>query len=70
MGRMGMTRVWSDGIAAPVARHRVAQGRIAEVQVYTVARKPSDSTVGALSSEELEGIAAAARAAGLNARAV
>lgn len=51
-------------------RHIARQGTIAEVQVYTVARRPADSAVGALSPEELEGIAAAARAAGLNARAV
>lgn len=69
---LGEDRPGPDEIAAWTGRlrHIARQGRIAEVQVYTVARKPADSSVGALSPEELESIAAAARAAGLNARAV
>jgi wyosine [tRNA(Phe)-imidazoG37] synthetase (radical SAM superfamily) len=39
-------------------------GRIDHVQVYTVARKPSDPRCGSLPEERLEQIAAAARAAG------
>jgi hypothetical protein len=49
-------------------REIVAQGgRIDHVQVYTVARAPSDPRVGALGSERLESIAAAARGGGLEA---
>jgi len=40
-------------------------GRIDHVQVYTVARKPSDPRCGPLGPERLEAIAASARAAGL-----
>ncbi len=40
-------------------------GRIDHVQVYTVARKPSDPRCGPLAPERLEAIAACARAAGL-----
>ena len=40
-------------------------GRIDHVQVYTVARKPSDPRCGPLDAERLEAIAARARAAGL-----
>jgi wyosine [tRNA(Phe)-imidazoG37] synthetase (radical SAM superfamily) len=47
-----------------------ATGRIAEVQVYTVARRPADVAVGPLSPAELEHIAAAARSVGLVARAI
>jgi wyosine [tRNA(Phe)-imidazoG37] synthetase (radical SAM superfamily) len=43
-------------------------GRIAEVQVYTVVRRPADPRVGALGHEELERIATRAAAAGLPAR--
>jgi len=42
-------------------------GRIEHVQVYTVARAPSDPRVGALDAARLEAIAAAARAKGLDA---
>ena len=42
-------------------------GRIDHVQVYTVARAPSDPRCGPLDPGRLEGIAAAARAAGLTA---
>ncbi len=44
-----------------------AGGTIDHVQIYTVARKPSDETVGALSNEALEAIAARARAIGVRA---
>ena len=40
-------------------------GRIDHVQVYTVARAPSDARCGPLDGERLEAIAAAARRAGL-----
>lgn len=40
-------------------------GKIAEVQVYTVARKPSDPKVGPVSRQFLEGVAAKAENAGL-----
>ena len=39
-------------------------GRIGEVQVYTVARPPSDPRVGALGSDHLEAIASRVREAG------
>ena len=42
-----------------------AGGRIAEVQVYTVARTPSDPRVAPLAPEELQAIAAQARRPGL-----
>ncbi len=42
-----------------------AGGRIDEVQVYTVARRPSDARVGPLPREVLDGIAARAAALGL-----
>ena len=42
-------------------------GRIDHVQVYTVARKPSDPRFGPLAALRLDEIAAAARIAGLNA---
>jgi wyosine [tRNA(Phe)-imidazoG37] synthetase (radical SAM superfamily) len=42
-----------------------AGGRIARVQVYTVARPPADSRVSALGREKLEAIAEHARAVGL-----
>jgi hypothetical protein len=42
-------------------------GRIDHVQVYTVARKPSDPRCGPLDAARLEQIAGAARAAGLGA---
>jgi wyosine [tRNA(Phe)-imidazoG37] synthetase (radical SAM superfamily) len=57
-------------ISAWVKRMReiVAEGgRIDDVQVYTVARAPSDPRVGALEPARLEAIAAAARDAGLDA---
>ncbi|MDP2308951.1 MAG: radical SAM protein [Pseudomonadota bacterium] len=44
-----------------------AGGTIDHVQIYTVARKPSDPTVGSLSAERLEQIAARARAVGVRA---
>src|SRR5262249_27765374 len=55
-------------IAAWVGRMREivsAGGRIAHVQVYTIARKPADPRFGPLAPEPLEAAAAAARAAGL-----
>jgi hypothetical protein len=57
-------------IAAWVGRMReiaVHGGRIGHVQVYTVARAPSDPRCGPLDAACLEAIAAAARAAGLDA---
>jgi len=57
-------------IAAWVGRmgEIVAQGgRIDHVQVYTLARAPSDPRCGPLDAARLEAIAAAARAAGLDA---
>jgi wyosine [tRNA(Phe)-imidazoG37] synthetase (radical SAM superfamily) len=57
-------------IAAWVGRmgEIVAQGgRIDHVQVYTLARAPSDPRCGPLEAARLEAIAAAARAAGLDA---
>jgi len=45
-------------------------GTVREVQVYTVARKPAEAGVGALSAEALAAIAGRAAAAGLVARAV
>ncbi len=47
-----------------------AAGTVREVQVYTVARKPAEAGVGALSAEALAAIAGRAAAAGLVARAV
>jgi wyosine [tRNA(Phe)-imidazoG37] synthetase (radical SAM superfamily) len=55
-------------VAAWVGRMReiaARGGRIDHVQVYTVARKPSDPRCGPLAPERLEAIAAAARQAGL-----
>jgi wyosine [tRNA(Phe)-imidazoG37] synthetase (radical SAM superfamily) len=43
----------------------VAGGRVDQVQVYTVARKPADARVAALPLPQLERIAARARAVGL-----
>jgi wyosine [tRNA(Phe)-imidazoG37] synthetase (radical SAM superfamily) len=57
-------------IAAWVERMReivAGGGRIDHVQVYTVARKPSDPRFGPLEAPRLERIAALARAAGLRA---
>jgi wyosine [tRNA(Phe)-imidazoG37] synthetase (radical SAM superfamily) len=57
-------------IAAWVERMReivAGGGRIEHVQVYSVARKPSDPRCGPLSPATLEAIAARARAAGLRA---
>ena len=57
-------------VAAWVERMReivAGGGRIDHVQVYTVARKPSDPRCGPLAPERLEAIAAVARAAGLKA---
>ena len=57
-------------IAAWVARLREileGGGRIDHVQVYTVARKPADPRFGPLDRARLDEIAAAARAAGLQA---
>ena len=52
---------WADRL-----REITAQGgRIDHVQVYTVARAPSDPRCGPLDAARLEAIAAAARAAGL-----
>jgi wyosine [tRNA(Phe)-imidazoG37] synthetase (radical SAM superfamily) len=44
-------------------------GRVDHVQVYTVARTPSDPRCGPVDADRLEAIAAAARAAGLDAAA-
>jgi wyosine [tRNA(Phe)-imidazoG37] synthetase (radical SAM superfamily) len=60
-----------DEIAAWAGRLRdilAGGGRIDHVQVYTVARAPADPRVSALSARRLEAIAAAARAAGVDAR--
>jgi wyosine [tRNA(Phe)-imidazoG37] synthetase (radical SAM superfamily) len=54
---------WVDRMREVVA----GGGRIDHVQVYTVARKPSDPRCAPLGGPRLEQIAAAARAAGLNA---
>jgi hypothetical protein len=54
---------WVDRMREIVA----GGGQIDHVQVYTVARKPSDPRFGPLDGPRLEQIAAAARAAGLNA---
>ena len=57
-------------VAAWVERMReilAAGGRIDHVQVYTVARRPSDPRCGPLAYERLAEIAASARAAGLRA---
>ena len=57
-------------VAAWVERMReilAAGGRIDHVQVYTVARRPSDPRCRPLAYERLEQIAASARAAGLRA---
>lgn len=52
---------WADRLREIVA----GGGRIDRVQVYTVARRPADPRVAALSDARLEGIAARARAAGM-----
>ncbi len=49
---------WADRLAAIVA----GGGRIAWVQVHTISRPPAEGFVGALTLEELETIAASARA--------
>ena len=54
---------WVERMSDIVARG----GRIDHVQVYTVARAPSDPRCGSLATERLEAIAAAGRAAGLDA---
>jgi len=54
---------WVERMSEIVA----AGGRIDHVQVYTVARKPSDPRCGPLDAGRLEAIAAAARRAGLSA---
>ena len=54
---------WIERMSGIVA----AGGRIDHVQVYTVARKPSDPRCGPLAPERLEAIAASARRAGLSA---
>jgi wyosine [tRNA(Phe)-imidazoG37] synthetase (radical SAM superfamily) len=46
---------------------RAAGGRVGQVQVYTVARAPSDPRVGALGSDRLEAIASRVREAGFTA---
>jgi wyosine [tRNA(Phe)-imidazoG37] synthetase (radical SAM superfamily) len=61
-----------EEIAAWVERLReitARGGRVDHVQVYTVARAPSDPRCGPVDAERLEAIAAAARAAGLDAAA-
>lgn len=69
---LGPDRPDAAEIDAWVGRLRdiAATGRIAEVQVYTVARRPADHAVSPLSAEELDTIGAAARAAGLVVRVV
>jgi wyosine [tRNA(Phe)-imidazoG37] synthetase (radical SAM superfamily) len=60
-----------DEVAAWAGRLRdivAAGGRIDHAQVYTVARAPADPRVSALPAGRLEAIAAAARAAGVDAR--
>ncbi len=61
-----------EEIAAWVSRlrHIGTTGTIAEVQVYTVARKPADDAVAPLSHERLLVIAQAATAAGFAAKVV
>jgi wyosine [tRNA(Phe)-imidazoG37] synthetase (radical SAM superfamily) len=54
---------WADRLREIVDRG----GRIDHVQVYTVARTPSDPRCGPLDGDRLEAIAAAARTAGLTA---
>ena len=54
---------WSSRLRGIVA----GGGRIDHVQVYTIARAPSDPRCGALDPARLETIAASARAAGLDA---
>ena len=54
-------RAWAGRLAAIVAEG----GRIDHVQVYTVARAPSDPRCGPLDPARLDAIAAAAREAGL-----
>jgi len=57
-------------VADWVARMReiaLGGGRIDHVQVYTIARKPADPRFGPLDGARLEEVAAAARAAGLQA---
>ena len=56
---------WVERMREIVARG----GRLDHVQVYTVARKPSDPRCGPLDGARLEAIAAAARAAGFHATA-
>jgi wyosine [tRNA(Phe)-imidazoG37] synthetase (radical SAM superfamily) len=56
-------RAWVDRLSAIVAEG----GRIDHVQVYTVARAPSDPRCGPLDAARLEAIAARARDAGLTA---
>ncbi len=51
-------------------RHIGATGTIAEVQVYTVARKPAEETVAPLSRDHLTKIAEAATAAGFLAKVI
>jgi wyosine [tRNA(Phe)-imidazoG37] synthetase (radical SAM superfamily) len=46
-----------------------AQGTVDHVQIYTVARKPADTTVGPLSHAELEALAERVRALGVRAEA-
>jgi wyosine [tRNA(Phe)-imidazoG37] synthetase (radical SAM superfamily) len=61
-----------EEIAAWVERLReitARGGRVDHVQVYTVARAPSDPRCGPVDADRLEAIAAAARAAGLDAAA-
>jgi wyosine [tRNA(Phe)-imidazoG37] synthetase (radical SAM superfamily) len=61
-----------EEVAAWVERLReitARGGRVDHVQVYTVARAPSDPRCGPVDAERLEAIAAAARAAGLDAAA-
>jgi wyosine [tRNA(Phe)-imidazoG37] synthetase (radical SAM superfamily) len=54
---------WTDRLGAILA----GGGRIDQVQIYTVARRPSDDTVGPVRTAVLEQIAAGARALGLRA---
>ena len=55
-----------DAWAGRLAEILEAGGQVAQVQVYSIARKPADSRCGVLSTEALEDIAARARALGLD----
>ncbi|MES2643828.1 MAG: radical SAM protein [Myxococcota bacterium] len=66
LGGEGPTNAEIDAWVARLAAI-AAGGTIDHVQIYTVARKPSDATVGSLSTARLEEIAVRARAVGVQA---